>query len=575
MRSPNLPPIEGFQANEDNPEPRRRTAEPEHISDRITRVRWDLQNLQDFYNVRNSTGRCNRLMVFFTEELHSLEFVPFDMYNQDEKVDYLLLRNYLRYQILQLRHDADQDQRLISYLGIYFPMRLSGLIQARQRVDEADGKQAATWCAQIIDHIKLARDRIANKDEVEETIIALRATKLVAALKSDVQEWYDFYKDYDPEFTYWVAEPSIRLQDALEELNDTIKRSTPGLSSADQDTIIGSPIGRAGILDALQVEMIPYTPEELIAIGEKEYAWCETEMQKAASDLSFPTWRSALEYVKDQYVAPGKQPHLVRDLIKEATEYVEKYDRVTVPSICKETLRMYMMSPEKQKMNPFFLGGESIIVSYPTSTMSHEQKLMAMRGNNIHFSRATAFHETIPGHHLQWYYLMRSRPYRQMFFTPFSTEGWAFYWEMLLWDADDWPKTPENRIGMLFWRMHRCARIVFSLKYHLGLMTADECVELLVNWVGFERANAEGEVRRSVMGDYGPLYQAGYMLGGLQLYALRKEVVDQGQMDEKEFHDLFLRANQMPVELFAALIQNRKLSKDYESRWRFYNYSKD
>ena len=33
-----------------------------------------------------------------------------------------------------------------------------------------------------------------------------------------------------------------------------------------------------------------------------------------------------------------------------------------------------MMSPEPQLVNPFFTGGETIIVSYPTSTMTHEPR---------------------------------------------------------------------------------------------------------------------------------------------------------------------------------------------------------
>jgi hypothetical protein len=231
-----------------------------------------------------------------------------------------------------------------------------------------------------------------------------------------------------------------------------------------------------------------------------------------------------------------------------------------------------MMSPARQKVNPFFLGGPEIIVSYPTSSMPHEDKMMSMRGNNRHFARATVFHEMIPGHHLHMHYMKRARPYREMFFTPFCIEGWAFYWEVLLYDSDSWKKSPENRIGMLFWRMHRCARIIFSLKYHLGEMTPQECVDLLVDWVGHERATAEGEVRRSIMGEeYGPLYQAGYMLGGLQIWALRKEVVK--KMGDKKFHDSFLRANQMPVELFRALIKDEDIGKEFESSWRFYGES--
>ena len=72
---------------------------------------------------------------------------------------------------------------------------------------------------------------------------------------------------------------------------------------------------------------------------------------------------------------------------------------------------------------------------------------------------------------------------------------------------------------MLFWRSHRAARILFSLGFHLEKMTPDQAVDLLVERVGHERENARAEVRRSFAGDYGPLYQIAYMIGGLQFYA--------------------------------------------------------
>ncbi len=109
-------------------------------------------------------------------------------------------------------------------------------------------------------------------------------------------------------------------------------------------------------------------------------------------------------------------------------------------------------------MNPFFTGGETISVSFPTNTMSHEAKMMSMRGNNIHFSRATVHHELIPGHHLQGYMSSRYKTYRQLFSTPFYLEGWGLYSELLLWDKG-FAKSPENRVGMLFWRMHRWAEL--------------------------------------------------------------------------------------------------------------------
>lgn len=126
---------------------------------------------------------------------------------------------------------------------------------------------------------------------------------------------------------------------------------------------------------------------------------------------------------------------------------------------------------------------------------------------------------------------------------------------------------------MLFWRMHRCARIVFSLKFHLGQMTPEECIDYLVEKVGHERATAEGEVRRSFNGHYSPLYQAGYMLGALQFYALRKEMLDSGRMSERQFHDSILKLNQMPVELVRALLIGQKLDRGHTASWRFYSGS--
>jgi len=268
-------------------------------------------------------------------------------------------------------------------------------------------------------------------------------------------------------------------------------------------------------------------------------------------------------------VLPGNQPALIRDLARQAIEFVEKNQLVTVPPVAKETWRMEMMSPERQLFSPFFLGGEQITVSYPTNTMSHEQKMMSMRGNNKHFSHATVQHELIPGHHLQMFMMSRYRQYRGMFYTPFWVEGWALYWEFLLWDKG-FHATPEDRVGALFWRMHRCARIIFSLGFHLGTMTPQQSVDFLVDRVGHERDNAMAEVRRSFAGDYGPLYQIAYMIGGLQFYRLHKDMVDSGKMTDIEFHDSMLQNGPIPVELVRAILTRAKLSPVFVAEWKFY-----
>jgi len=154
--------------------------------------------------------------------------------------------------------------------------------------------------------------------------------------------------------------------------------------------------------------------------------------------------------------------------------------------------------------------------------------------------------------------------------TPFVTEGWSLYWELLLYDLK-FQKTPEDRVGALFWRMHRCARIIFSLSFHLGKMTPDECIDFLVKRVGHERENAVGEVRRSFTGGYGPLYQAAYLLGGMQLYALHKDLVDSRKMTNRQFNDAVLKENRIPIEMIRADLTGTKLTRDYTTTWKFYN----
>ena len=85
-----------------------------------------------------------------------------------------------------------------------------------------------------------------------------------------------------------------------------------------------------------------------------------------------------------------------------------------------------------------------------------------------------------------------------------------------------------------------------SLKFHMGEWSPQEAVDFLVARVGHERDNAKAEVRRSFQGGYGPLYQAAYLLGGLELRGLRRELVDSKQMTEKAFHDELLRQGGCP-----------------------------
>ena len=101
-------------------------------------------------------------------------------------------------------------------------------------------------------------------------------------------------------------------------------------------------------------------------------------------------------------------------------------------------------------------------------------------------------------------------------------------------------------------------------------MTPQECIDFLVERVGHERENAAGEVRRSFAGNYSPLYQCAYLLGGLQIRALHRDLVDSGDMSNKDFHDTILQLNSIPIEMVRATLTGQDLSRRFTSKWKFY-----
>ena len=535
----------------------------------------DRRNIQRFYDAPMSTRASERNAEHLNHWVKTLDDMDFEALQRDGQIDHLLFQNDLRYRLRSLEHDQIKNREIDDFVP--FSSTIIELQERRRRVEPVDAEQLALILSGLEEAVKEAQKTIekrlkaaAEGEHPFETSIANRAARMVGRLQRSLSSWYRFYAGYDPLFTWWVEKPYTEADSALKSYASFIRKKVVGITDEDDPPIIGDPVGRDELLSMLEHEMIAYSPEQLLEIARKEFKWCRKEMVRAAGDLGFKEdWRAALDHVKELHVEPGQQPYLIRDLAHEAVEFLEERDLVTIPELCKETWRMEMMSAQRQKVSPYFLGGETIMVAFPTAEMEHADKMMSMRGNNRHFARATVHHELIPGHHLQGFMTSRHRTHRGAFSTPFWMEGWALYWEMLLWNKD-FAKSPENRIGMLFWRTHRCARIIFSLSYHLEKMTAEEAIDFLVENVGHERNNATAEVRRSVSGSYGPLYQAAYMLGGLQLMALHNELVDSGLMTDKEFHDQVLQHNSIPIEMVRAALTGMELARDYRPGWYFY-----
>jgi len=579
-------------------------AAPSELRDTVELFSADRAALLRRYAVDYSPARRERMRRFYGEWRDRIAHVDFSTLGAEAKADLILLDNRVRYELSLLEREDRQFAEMAPWVP--FARTVIDLEESRRRLETVDGAAAARALSALTAQVDSVRQRMAapgapgrgaapgaspaaapaargatatTPAQVPGSpataaasratrIVALRSAQLLDNLRRTLAAWQRYYAGYDPQTTWWTADPARRAGLALERYARALRENVVGIREGEEEPVVGDPIGAEALRAELAHEMIPYTPEELVAIAEREFAWCESELTRAARDMGLgDDWRAALERVKNTFVPPGRQTDLVRDLAREAVAFVTAHDLVTVPPLADEIWRMEMMTPEQQRVSPFFLGGEVIRVSYPTDSMTNDDKLMTMRGNNPYFARATVFHELIPGHHLQGYMTDRFFSYRDAFGTPFWTEGWSLYWEMLMWDLG-FARTPEERIGMLFWRSHRAARIIFSLRVQLGTMTPDEAIDFLVTRVGHERANATAEVRRSFNGSYSPLYQAAYLLGGLQFRALHAELVGLGRMTDRQFHDAVLEGGRMPVAMVRARLTGAPLTRD-GPRWRF------
>lgn len=539
----------------------------------VRQYQADDQSVRTFLDLRWSGARFDAQEQLARRRLAELHAVAFDSLDAPARADAVLLRFLLEDSLASIALDR---ARLEDMRPLLPHLPLIGQIEAvRSEMAPLDLPALAGQISAIPEQIRQARARIirpgearsADSIEVSPTL-ALRTAIAGEDALDKLERWNRHYRDFVPEFGWWMDMPIAAARDALHDYHRFLRADLAGQRGQPDDPLVGDPVGRERLVQELRREMIAYAPEELIVIGQRELAWCQAELRAAALEMGLgDDSRAAIEKVKQQHVAPGEQAAFITRQAEQAIDFVDEL--VTVPDLCAQLWRTQMIPTHDQRIWPFAAYGDAVVmVSYATDEMDTADKLMSMRGNNRHFTRIVVPHELIPGHHLQRYMHDRVRPYRRAFETPFFVEGWALFWEFELWDRG-YAQSPEDRVGMLFWRSHRAARIITSLQFHLGQMSPEQWIDFLVTEVGHERASANSEVRRSINGMYSPLYQVAYMIGGIQIRALRDEAVGDGRMGQREFNDALLQQGPIPVELIRAQMLGLPIEFNFEPSWRF------
>jgi uncharacterized protein (DUF885 family) len=171
---------------------------------------------------------------------------------------------------------------------------------------------------------------------------------------------------------------------------------------------------------------------------------------------------------------------------------------------------------------------------------------------------ALAYHEGIPGHHLQLAIAseLTDMPAlrRHTTFNAYA-EGWGLYTERLA-DEMGLYSTPLTRLGMLTMDSVRACRLVVDTGLHALGWSRQQAIDYMVANSPMSRANVTSEVNRYAVL---PGQACGYMVGRLELLRIRREAQDrQGDaFDIKAFHDAVLDGGSLPLGVLDTIVRDR------------------
>jgi uncharacterized protein (DUF885 family) len=296
-------------------------------------------------------------------------------------------------------------------------------------------------------------------------------------------------------------------------------------------------------------------PNEIHGLGLKQVDEIEAEMLALAQKLGFKDLASLNAYIKNErrfYATSGQQ------LLDLYSKYVHEMEPELsklfgqLPS-SKLTVIPMEVSRAKNAVPADYTDGTSD-GSRPghinVNEWDPEHRLLL----NV---EAIAYHEGIPGHHLQLslaqelYSLPEFRKYED--YTAF-VEGWALYSERLGKEVGRY-QDPYSDYGRLENEMWRAIRLVVDSGVHEKHWSRDQMVAYFHRYTAMDEPNVQSEVDRYIAW---PGQALAYKLGQLEILKLRQYAKDQlgDKFDIRAFHDEVLDGGALPMDVFKERIED-------------------
>ena len=223
----------------------------------------DHGNLQRYYRFPFSGLDQERLTQFHQNYQARIGEIPFESLSQDGRIDFLLMRNHLDYQLKLIDYRNRRLKMVTRWIG--FAEEMTQLFLDRRSSTSKEASLIATDLTKLLASIKeTAAPLTKSGDDQLSAVHAQRVITIVSHLKRELDAWYRFYHGYDPTFNWWNQKPYQAVATALDNYLDKLKNIL-----GDDDALVGDPIGRRALTNALWNEFIAYSPEELLDIAEK------------------------------------------------------------------------------------------------------------------------------------------------------------------------------------------------------------------------------------------------------------------------------------------------------------------
>jgi uncharacterized protein (DUF885 family) len=296
------------------------------------------------------------------------------------------------------------------------------------------------------------------------------------------------------------------------------------------------------------------TPEEIHQIGLAQVKEIEGRMLGVARQLGYSDLKSFQTAVKDDPKLHGHSRQEILDLYRK---YIDQMD-AKLPQMFGRLPRAKL---EVMPIEEFREKEASTHYIQGTPDGSRPAHVMVNTGDFAKRSlmdvETTAYHEGVPGHHLQIAIaqeLPELPPFRQHEYYTAYTEGWALYSERLGKEAGFF-QDPYSYYGHLEDDMLRAIRLVVDTGFHYKHWTRQQVVDFFHDHSSIDEPSVQSETDRYMAW---PAQALGYKIGQLEILKLRQYAKDQlgDKFDLRAFHDEVLSGGALPLDVLSVRIHD-------------------